>query len=160
MDIKISFDEFKIDMKKSFDELKIDLATRKDMRDGFERLARELGYGLNKRSTDCLKSRLASKGYVDAKVIRNFKIEDPNTKDQRVVAAFCLSPLYILESTSFLCTDEFEILERIVETRRNVERESGLKCEELIFYCDGFDGAIEEKSMKFMKDNNIHYMND
>ena len=67
----------------------------------------ELGYGLNKEIDRLFEESFGFKGYVDAKVIRNFKIES-DTKDQRVVAAFCLSPLYILESTSFLCTDNLK----------------------------------------------------
>ena len=126
----------------------------------FNQIATGIGIGLEQTSATWLKKYITAKGHPDAKVIKNFKFKDLLTNKEREVDAICLSPLYILECTGFLKSNELSKLERLVETKAIIERDYNLKCNELLFVTYGIDKNIEKKALKFIQDNDIQFIPD
>ena len=126
----------------------------------FNQIASGIGIGLEQTSATWLKKYIAAKGYPDAKVVKNYKFKDLLTNEEREVDAICFSPLYILECTGFLKSNELSKLESLVETKAIIERDYNLKCKELLFVTYGIDKDIEKKALKFIQDNDIEFIPD
>lgn len=119
-----------------------------------------LGNVLQNISAGWLKKLIISKGSADPRIIENFKFKNTVTGEEREIDVICMDPLFILECTSFLDSNEFKKLERFNETRYLVENHFKKKCEEVFFISYEIDDEIEEKSLQFMSQHGITYIND